>query len=77
MEAHGDQSLVEDMNRELSPYADLTGFLNWSSPDLLTTYRVQYPQTYNPKKKAKHREPAPAAPLVVDVTREFCKQTEN
>jgi hypothetical protein len=59
MRSNGDGSLVEAM--ELSPswrYLQLTGWLMWSSQDLLTTYNVEFP-SWHVGKKPKKQQHAP------------------
>jgi len=72
--AHGDDSLIETMESK-SPwdFLGLTGYLVLSSPDLLTTYTAQFPQSLLHLKKAKkHQSAAAAAPIVMSVSRERC-----
>lgn len=77
MRLHGDQPLVEEMSRELSPLADITGTLRWTSRDLLTTYRIAFPQSDRHKRKSKQSAPSATAPLMLNVTREVCEQVRN
>jgi hypothetical protein len=67
---HGDAELIEVMQNTLSRYAGIDGRLVWTSPDLLTTYSIPYPQSTQPKKGKK----APLAPRsgLTTVTRERC-----
>ena len=76
--AHGDDSLIESMEPE-SPwhFLGLTGYLALSSPDLLTTYTAQFPQSPHPKKATKHQSAAPAVPIVMNVSRERCEPAVN
>jgi hypothetical protein len=76
--AHGDDSLIETMESD-SPwhFLGLTGFLAWSSSDLLTTYTAQFPQLPHPKKAKQHAPVAPATPIVMNVSRERCEPAVN
>jgi len=75
---HGDDSLIETIESG-SPwhYLGLTGYLALSSPDLLTTYTAQFPQSPHSKKAKKHEPTAPAAPIVMSVSEERCEPTTN
>jgi hypothetical protein len=73
--AHGDNFLIESIESE-SPWEllGITGYLVLSSPDLLTTYTAQFPQYLSHLKEAKKpQSPAPAAPTILNVTREHCE----
>ncbi len=74
---HDDDSLIETME-SASPwdFLGLTGYLVLSSPDLLTTYTAQFPQSPHPKKVKKHQSPAPAAPIIMTVSRERCEAAD-
>jgi len=78
MRSHGDESLIENM-QSASPWRTLglTGRLSWSSPDLLTTYTAQFPQSSQPKKHGKHEPDKTAEPFVVNVVRERCERDVN
>jgi hypothetical protein len=54
------------------PYLGLAGPFTWSSPDLLTTYEVQFPSA--PRSKKKSTQPPPQdSPIRVNVAREHCE----
>lgn len=76
--AHDDDSLIETMEAK-SPwdFLGLTGYLVLSSPDLLTTYTAQFPQSPHPKKVKKHQSAAAVAPTVMNVSRERCQPALN
>lgn len=74
MRGHGDASLIDAM--EPSPswhYLQLTGWLMWSSPDLLITYKVEFPNLHAVKKPKKHHPASLSGPITVNVTRERCE----
>ena len=77
LRVHGDASLVETMEPD-SPwsYLGLTGHFDWSSLDLLTTYTVRFPEAPH-SKKAKKQQTTPAAPVIVEVSRDRCEPTAN
>jgi hypothetical protein len=58
MRTRGDESLVETMKRELSPFADATGSMTWSSPDLLTTYKSDFRRNLIRRKSRSNRQPS-------------------
>ena len=72
MRAHGDDSLIEAMDKQLSPFAGMTGVLKWSSPDLMKTYKVRFPERSSRKKGKKQPTSGPLPPVAVEVSREQC-----
>jgi len=77
MRAHGDASLVDALQQNPSwGYLALTGYLVWSSPDLLTTYTVELPHRLRSGEK-RHEPQTTAGPLIVNVTREHCEAIAN
>ena len=77
MRAHGDDGLAETVTSSpLRHYEGFTGYLIWSSPDLLTTYTAEFPQPPATKKK-KHQTIAPTSLTSVGVTRERCDPTTD
>ena len=77
--AHGDDSLIEAIeSKSRWEFLGLTGYLVLSSPDLLTTYTAQFPQSVMRLKKAKKHHPAaPATPIIMNVSRERCEPVVN
>lgn len=53
-------------------YLGLTGSFTWSSPDVLTTYKVEFPSA-PPSKKRTKQQPPPDSPILVNVAREHCE----
>lgn len=74
MQTHNDSSLVETA-KSTSPWSllALTGWLIWSSPDLLTTYKVEFPNLPAVKKPKRHQPPLMSGPITVNVMRERCE----
>lgn len=58
--------------RSPQSYLGLTGRVTWSSPDLLTTYFVQFPWVPPSKRNSKHQS-LPDSPIPVSVVRERCE----
>ena len=55
-------------------YFGLNGSVTWSAPDLLTTYRVEFPTPSARRKAAKQKdEQLTTSPINVNVTRERCE----
>jgi hypothetical protein len=77
MRTHGDELFIEAMERELSPFADLTGSLRWSSPDLLKTYGIRFHERSKSKRVKKQPIWEPVLPVDVQVTREQCHLLDN
>ena len=79
LRSHDDDSLIETVESK-SPwdFLGLTGYLVLSSPDLLTTYTAQFPQSALRLKEPKKHQATPAAvPIIMNVRRERCEPAVN
>ena len=77
--SHGDDSLADKMKSGSQwQFVGLTGSFIWSSPDLLTTYAAQFPKSVLTLRKKRDKQPEPTmAPLLMNVSREYCEPIVN
>jgi hypothetical protein len=54
----------------LGEFSGLTGTFAWSSPDLLTTYSVMFPQDRQPRKQKNTQS---TTPIIVSIAKERCE----
>lgn len=79
LQDHGDEALIPSLLGESDWHLfGITGFLFFTSPDLLTTYTAKFPETVLKLRKGKKQQPSPSeVPILMNVTREHCEPVQN